>query len=34
MEIKGYKVLKEYDLKEINSKGYLIKHEKSGAYIL
>ena len=33
MEIKGYKVLKEYDLKEINSKGYLIKHEKSGAYI-
>lgn len=32
-QIKGYTLIEEYDLKDIQSKGYLFKHDKSGARV-
>lgn len=32
-QIEAYELLKEEDLKDINSKGYLLRHKKSGARI-
>ena len=31
--IKGYELIKEYNLVDVKSKGYLFKHKKTGARV-
>lgn len=33
-KLKNYQILQEHEIKELNAKGTLLKHEKSGAHIL
>lgn len=32
-KFKGYSLIEEYELKDINSKGYLLRHDKTGARV-